>query len=78
MSIRVSRILESNEEIMKKTKIRNRHNQVPHLALYGKVTKTQENIKHKRAQKSALSPAGDHKAARNRPDSIIKTNEKHK
>ena len=42
----------------------------------GKVTKRQENTKHMGAKRSALSPSGDHKAERNRQDSIAKaTNE---
>ena len=48
----------------------NQYNQVPdpghHMGV--SVTKTQENITHKRAKKSALN--GDHKAARNKQDSI--------
>ena len=44
--------------------------------LYGKVTKTQGNIQE--SQEVSPFPAGDHKAARNRHDSKIKTNVKHK
>ena len=61
--------------VKKKAKIRNQYNQVPHLTqdtIYGKVTKTQES------QEISPFPAGDHKAARNRQDSITKTNMKHK
>ena len=43
---------------------------------YGKVTKTQGNTKE--SQEASPFPASDHKAARNRHDSIKKTNEKHK
>ena len=39
---------------------------------YENVTKTQENTTHKRAKRSAIS-----QAARNRKDSIAKTNTKH-
>ena len=44
-------------KVVKKAKIRNQYNQVLHLTQepYGKVTKTQENITHKRAKRSAFS-----------------------
>ena len=41
------------------------------------MTNSQENITHISAKGSALFLAGDHKAARNRQDRIIKTNVKH-
>ena len=48
-------------------KIRNRYNQVPHLTqdTNGKVTNSQKTPQT-RAKRSALSPAGDHKAHINR------------
>ena len=45
------------------------------MTLYGKVTKTQENISYKRAKRSALFR--DHKAARNIPDSMKDMNIHH-
>ena len=45
---------------------------------YEKVTKTQENITHKKVKGSGLFPAHDHKAARKRHSSITKTNTKYK
>ena len=40
--------------------------------------KKQEYITHNKAKRSAPLPASDHKAARNRQDSMAKTNTKHK
>ena len=64
----------SGEE-KKNAKIRNRYNQVPHLTqdTIREVTKTQGNISAK-----ARLLTGDHKAARNRQDSMVKTYVKHK
>ena len=59
-------------KVRKKTKIRNRDNQVAHRPTQDTVCesdKTQENIIYKR-----VIPTGGHKAARNRPDSMTKTN----
>ena len=54
-------------KVMKKAKIRNRQNQAPHLTkdTVLESEKTQANITYKRAKRSFLFPAGDHKAARN-------------
>ena len=68
------------KQVGKKTKIWNRYNQVPHL--------TQDTIwegckairRHHIQESQEVSPfqAADHKAARNRLDSMTKTNTKHK
>ena len=50
--------LMATEIKVKKAKIRNIYNQVPHLTrdtAYGEVTKAQESITHTRAKGSALS-----------------------
>ena len=58
-------------KVEREVNIRNRHNQVLHL------TKTQENATQE-SQEVSHYQAGDHKAARNRQDSITKTNMKHR
>ena len=62
-------------KLRKKSKIRNRYNQVPHLTqdTNGKVTKN-KNITYRRAKASAFYTAADHKAARHRQDNMTKTN----
>ena len=59
-------------KVRKKAHIRNRYNQIPHLTndTIWESEKTQENITHKRAKKTAFFPTGDHKATRNRQDSM--------
>ena len=69
-------------QVSKGAKIRNRYNQVPHLTqdTNGKVTNSQQTPQT-RANRSALSPAGDHKAHINRRaqrHSKHKTEQKHK
>ena len=62
--------------VRNKAKVRNRYNQVPHLTLIqDKWQKTQENITYKRAKRSGLCPAVDHKAARNRQDRMTDKHE---
>ena len=66
-------------KVKKKAKRRNQYDQVPHLTWDNiwESDKTQENITPE-SQEASLFPAGDDKAARNRQDSITKTNMKHK
>ena len=69
-------------KVSKGAKIRNRYNQVPHLTqdTNGKVTNSQQTPQT-RAKRSALFPAGDHKAHINRRaqrHSKHKTEQKHK
>ena len=66
--------------VKKKAKIKNRYNQVPHLTR-DTIWESDKNTRKHRIQESqevSRFPAGDDKAARNRQDSIIKTNVKHK
>ena len=60
-------------KVRKKAKIRNQHNQAPHLTqdMYWKVTNTQENITNRRALRLALS-----QQVTTRLDSIAKTDTK--
>ena len=66
-------------KLTKAKKIRNRYNQVPNLTgiPHGKVTKTQLNITNKNQEVSPF-PAGDHKAAMNRRESMKNTRMIHK
>ena len=67
-------------KVKKKAKIRNRCNQVPHLT-EDTIWESDKNTKKHHIQKSqevSPSPAGDHKAARNRQDSMTKTNTNNK
>ena len=54
-------------KIRKRAKIRNRHNQAPHLTqdTNGKVTTSQLDIKNE-SQEVSPFPVGDHKASTNR------------
>ena len=63
-----------------KAKIRNRYNQVSQLTreTIWKSDKTIRKLDTQESQEVSPFPAGDHKAARNRQESIIKTNVKHK
>ena len=62
-----------NNDKVKKAKIRNRYNQVPHLTRDTIWESGKNTRKHhtQEIQEVSLFPAGDHKAARNRKDSII-------
>ena len=62
-------------KVIKNAKIRNKYNQVAHLTqdTIWESDKTQENIIHMRAKRSALS-----QHVRDRQDSMIKTNTEHK
>ena len=66
-------------KVKKKTKIRNRYNQVPHLNGRNIWVSEKNTRKHHTQESQEVSPfpAGDHMAARNRRDNIIKTNVKH-
>ena len=66
-------------KVRKKAKIRNRYNQVPHLT-QDSTWESDKNTRKHHTQKSldvSPFPAGDHKAARNRQDSMTKANTKH-
>ena len=54
-------------KVRKRAKIRNRHNQAPHLTqdTNGKVTTSQLDIKNENQEVSPF-PAGDHNASTNR------------
>ena len=69
-------------KVRKKAKIRNRYNQVPHRTrdTLLEIDKNTRTYHTQESQEVSLIPAGDHKAARNRQDSITltKTNTKHK
>ena len=60
--------------------IRNRYNQVPHLAgdTISESDKTQGKHHIQECQEVSSFPAADHKAARNRQGNIMKTKVKHK
>ena len=63
-------------QVKKKTKIRNRYIQVPHFnqdSIWQSNKNTRKNHTTE-SQEVSPFPAGNHKAARNRQDSIIKTN----
>ena len=66
-------------KVRKRTKIRNRYNQAPHLAqnTNGKVTTSQLDITNEIQEASPL-PAGDHKAAMNRREVMTNTRQKYK
>ena len=69
-------------KVRKVAEIRNRYNQAPHLTQdikkpHGKVNKTQLNITNESQQVSTF-PAGDHKAAMNRRESMTNTNDPQK
>ena len=68
-------------KVKKKTNIWNRYNQVhvPHVTrdTIWKMTKHKKHYAQEREEVSPF-PEGDHKAARNRQDSIMKTNVKNK
>ena len=55
------------------TKIRNGNNQVPHLT-WDTICESDKNTIKNTTHKRAKRPTGDHKAVRNRQDSITKTN----
>ena len=61
-----------NNKVERTAKTRNRYNQVSYLTRNAicESDKTQENITHKRAKKSAISQQVNNKAARNRQDSL--------
>ena len=62
-------------KVMRKAKVRNPHNQgTP----YGESNENARKRHTKESQEVNSFPAGDHKAARNRQDSITKTNTNHK
>ena len=66
--------------VKKEARIRNRYNQVPHLT-QDTIWKSDKNVRTYHTQESQeVRPlsAGDNKAARNRQDSIIKTNVNYK
>ena len=65
-------------KVNKETKIRNRYNQVPHLTKDITRESDKNTIKHHTQESKEVSPfpAGDHKAALNRQESM--TNTKHK
>ena len=68
------------QKVRKKAKIRNGYNQVPHLTR-DTIWKTDKNTRKQHTLDGEdVSPfiADDHKAARNRHDSITKANTKHK
>ena len=67
-------------KVMKNAKIRNRYNQVPHHTRDTIWESDKNTRKHHTQESQEFSPflAGDHKAARNRQDSIMQTNWKHK
>ena len=67
----------STIKVRKAANIRNRYNQVPHLTkdTRWEVIKTQLNITNK-SQEVSPFPAGDHKAAMNKCESM--TNTRHK
>ena len=63
-----------------KAKITNRFNPVPHLirdTIWERDTNTRKHHTQESQEVSSFL-AGDHKAAKNRQDSIIETNVKHK
>ena len=65
--------------IRQKAKIWNRYNQVPHLTL-DTIWESDKNTRKSHTEESQVAspfPAGDHKAARNRQDSMTKTDKKH-
>ena len=66
-------------KVRKKAKIIYRYDQVPHLTR-DTIWESDKNTKRHTQENQDVSPfpAGDHKAARNRQNSIIKTNVKHK
>ena len=67
----------ANYKARKKAKIKNRHNQVPHLTQDMALESDKKNtsIHHtQESQEVSAFPTGDHKAARNRHDSMAKTN----
>ena len=65
-------------KVSKKAQIRNRYNQVPHLAQDTTWESDKNRRKHHIQENQEVSPfpAGDHKAAMNRQESM--TNTKHK
>ena len=65
-------------KVRKMSKVRNRYNQVPHLA-QATMGKWQEKKHHiQESQEVSPFPAGDHKAARNRQNSMTNTNPNNK
>ena len=63
-------------KVRKKAKFRNRYNQVPYLT-WDTIWKSDKNtIKHHTQEGQEVNPfpVGDHEAARNKQDSITKTN----
>ena len=66
--------------VWKKTKNRNIYDQVPHLTREAIWESHKNTRKHHTQESQEINsfPAGDHKAARTRQDSITKTNTKHK
>ena len=69
-----------NIEVKKKAKIRNQYNQVPHLTRFTiwESDKTTSEHHPQESLEVCPFPAGDHNDERNRKDSIIKKNSKHK
>ena len=64
-------------KVKRKAKIRKRYNQVPYLArdtIWESDKNTQSHHTNKSSQEASPFPAGVHKAARDRHDSIIRTN----
>ena len=64
------------KKVRKKAKIRNIYNQVPHLNQDTEWESDKNTRKHhiQESQEVSPFPAGDHKAERNRQDSMAKTN----
>ena len=62
-------------KVRKKAKIRNRYNQVPHRTQYTTWESDNNTRKHNTQESQEISPfpAGDHKAAMNRQDSMKDT-----
>ena len=67
-------------KVRKKAKIRNRYNQVPHLTQDTILESDKNTRKHHTQESQEFNPfpTGDHKVARNRNDSMAKTNTNNK
>ena len=67
-------------KVGRKAKIRNLYNQVPHLTGKCKWESDKNTRINNKQERQEVRPflSGDHKAAKNRQDSITKTNMKHK
>ena len=71
---------EYNKNVEREAKIRNRYNQAPHLTqnTIWESDKTPKKHNTQESQEGSPFQAGDHKAARNKKDSITTINIKHK